>query len=287
MKFEHIAGIYEWLNAQVEPARLQAHLAECLNLWNDDAREAILYIPMYSWGIKNPLITPRIEFLQRNGWNSEKFAAATDGLLDKLECENLSDGRRFGFRCRLDELRERSRQLVKGSPHLRPAPTAFDADRVKEKMSDLQRFRGVGRKAALHVLMDLGWPVFIPDRQLLRFLYRVDAVWRPFLRSDSGSCMLPDQHLYEFLALWNDKTAAIRTNAMAGRVPQYARGVPTLDTLKPRQIDILIMLFTQDVGRGSEGWRPAPICNFNPNCEDCPISSHCCYFGEIAQSGRP
>ena len=287
MKFEHVAGIYEWLNAQVEPARLRAHLSECLNLWNDGAREAILYIPMYSWGIKNPLITPRIEFLQRHGWDSEKFAAATDASLDKLECESLPDGSKFRFRYRLDELRERSRQLVKGTPQLRPAPIGFRADAVKKKMSELRRFRGVGRKAALHVLMDLGWPVFIPDRQLLRFLYRIDAVWRPFLRSNSVSCMLPDEHLYKFLALWNDKTAAIKAGPMAARVPQYARGVPTLEALEPRQIDILIMLFTQDVGYGSEEWRPAPICNYNPNCEECPISSHCCYFGEAAQSGSP
>ena len=93
MKFEHVAGIYEWLNAQVEPARLRAHLSECLNLWNDGAREAILYIPMYSWGISNPLhhAADRVPRSADGSVISEKFAAATDASLDGLECESLPD----------------------------------------------------------------------------------------------------------------------------------------------------------------------------------------------------
>lgn len=242
----------------------------------ESAANAVLYLPMYSTGRNAEGWTVRIDWLRANEWGVDQLANATAGDREAIATTRLHNGNQFGYRNRICELVCRANQiLAHGRENLGVmlAPQANWAARdLILPLQTLKQFRGVGTTAALHILMELGWGVVKPDRHICRFLSRLGGPWIDYFL-DPGTAEVDDVAVLLLEETWRDACNQLRVDG--GNEPPVRQydGVQfrDLSTFSPRQIDTLIMLYTQDVPRRDRAWRPQPICTATPQCNGCGV----------------
>ena len=224
-------------------------------------------------GIGQSGITHRIQALRDLKFTIE---GANAGQFTSEQIAGLNIGNRvlFGMPNRVDQLLDRAKRIAACGAEaltlvLQPRPD-WATDDLVEPFALLSSFPGVGNAAALHILMDLGWGVVKPDRHICRFLSRLGGPWRRYFPG-GPTTVLPAPLMLNFAATWRDICASFTTSNVPPPAPRGAVTFPPLAGLTSRQIDILIMWFTQVVARLERPWRPAQLCGEQPQCARCTV----------------
>lgn len=272
MTREQVDAVYRHLQKETsDPAEL---LRQLLLVEGDfNALEAVLYVPMYSMGMGQASITPRIAALRAIPFTIE---SAISGRLtmEAIKTLDIGDNTLFGMPNRVRELFDRAAQIANYGVEriafdLKPIDNWTIQDLVVP-FTRLRGFTGVGDKAALHILMDTGWGVVKPDRHICRFLSRIGGEWqRYFLNGRQDDLLAP--LMLPFVRDWRDTCAGFAVGGMALSPEGGEISFPPLTKLTSRQIDILIMWFTQDRARREIHWRPAAVCGDRPICQKCTV----------------
>lgn len=276
MRYDQISAIYDYLCSATNcPQNLRNELEALRHPW-DSPTNTMLYLPMYSWGLGVGTVKPRIEFLRDRGWNVDKLANAKTNDRDKIAEAQISTGIRFGMKNRIDQLISRAVQIkLIGvdllSENLKPR-AGWNCHTLLQPLQLLRRFHGVGSTAALHILMNLNWGVVKPDRHICRFLSRLGGQWSVYF-SNSGAETVGDEIRLLLVEAWGGACDVIGKEAQRKSMSWQYGDVqfPSLADLTPRQIDFLVMLYTQDVPKLDLIWRPEPICTVNPKCGKCRV----------------
>lgn len=242
-----------------------------------NAVEAILYLPMFSLGMAAHGMEARIEYLKAKtaGRDLAFFAESALEALEAICDERYRGNARFGdFFIRLYEIRRRAKMILEiGIEHVEATlarPSAFPtAPEFKRTLKFLTKFRGISETAAQHILMDLGWPIIKPDRHIQRILYRMGG-WNEFFDSEDGDKKLTPGEWYEFQKKWAKVVADIVSHDYGAAAANGLAGVPTLNQLNSRQIDITLMWFSQTQKRDDGTLKP-PLCTADPKCQSCAV----------------
>lgn len=271
MDRDQLSGIFDHLCAQSpDPARLLESLTSRATL-RESPTTATLYLPMYSMGMGAATISVRIDWLQQNGWNLERLTTATPADCAAIAGAALDNAATFGMPRRVNELIHRAREISDfGVEDLEATLTPRRDWRSRELLQPLRalrRFTGIGPAAALHILMELGWGLVKPDRHICRFLSRLGGQWSDFF-PHPGAQTLDEEGRLPFLEAWRENCEHISTQLRAS--PLLWNGTQFAE-LSPRQIDWLIMLYTQNVAHGDGDWRPPPLCTSDPDCHTCGV----------------
>lgn len=287
MTDDDIFAVHQYLFSNTKnPVQMRAELARGLAPWGTPA-DVVLYIPLYSTGMGPSTINPRITWLQSQGWNWAKLAAANQAQLNAIAASPIAPRVPFGMRKRLTELQSRAEEIRRTGVGplgalLTPSPS-WSTSQLLTALHYLNHgIAGIKLAAALHILMELGWVVVKPDRHICRFLSRLGGPWQHYF-AKPGATTLHAYGLVPFLNDWRDACAAIAASAKH----------PPLRGLTSRQIDALIMWYTQNVTKAARGWRPTPICRATPACPACAVSgcssrpSQADAGGQCANPARP
>lgn len=267
-----INEVYKYLCAKTgNPTEFTRQLALAGNEFTPV--EAVLYLPMYSMGMGQSGITRRIQALRDLKFTVEG-ANAGQFTTEQIAGLNIGNRVRFGMPNRVDQLLDRAKRITAYGAQaltlaLQPRPDWTTNDLV-EPFALLSGFPGVGNAAALHILMDLGWGVVKPDRHICRFLSRLGGPWRRYFPG-KPTTVLPAPLMLNFAATWRDICAGFTTSSLPPPPPRGAVTFPPLADLTSRQIDILIMWFTQKPGPDELAWHPAPLCGAKKQCALCMV----------------
>ncbi|MFI5025001.1 MAG: hypothetical protein ACHQRJ_25550 [Alphaproteobacteria bacterium] len=267
-----INAVYQYLCQNTgDPTELQRQL----NLVGNEfgAVEAVLYLPMYSMGIGQAGVTPRIAALRRMGFTVEG-AHTGRHTVEEIERLDIGGGKLFGMRKRISQLMRRAADIYaygveRIAQDLKPIDN-WNIDDLVRPFTCLSGFTGIRDKAALHVLMDLRWDVVKPDRHICRFLRRLGGQWERYFPTGKKDD-LPAPLMFPFAKEWRDTCARFRRVNLPPPAARNGVAFPPLMDLSSRQIDILIMWFAQDRAREERSWRPAPICGKQAACQKCPV----------------
>lgn len=277
MDFNQIAAVYNYLcNNTDDPQILLDRLNRGARQW-DNPENTVLYLPMYSMGLNSGAATLRIEWLRGNGWDLGKLADA--GAEGRKEISNsaLASRKPFGMPKRIDELICRAQQII-GCADLGTVltpPATWGCRELIWPFKFLRQFQGVGGAAALHILMELDWGVVKPDRHICRFLSRLGGPWSNYFSAAGAKTVAPEVRFF-LVEAWRDayQQLGVQVEQVEDEPSIRQRnGVqfPDILALKHRQIDSLIMWYTQKVPKADRGWRPDPICQDNPQCGVCHV----------------
>ncbi len=262
---DQICAIYKYLRENTDHQVLANHLNAINEAWN--AEEAVLYLPMYSLRTLNRgAASRRIAWLRINEMDANALANANPNALSNRD---IGDGALFGAPRGTSQLVNRAQSLVILGPHFLETlqPAQWSWEQLLRCLISLETFDGVGLAAALHILMDLGWAVVKPDLHIVRFLRRLGNPWRDFFYADKDQ--LYPAALIQFQEKWRDECATFARHEFP-ELPGNAQNLPEATALTPRQIDALIMLYTQKRSF-NEAWRPDPVCTNEPRCRPCQV----------------
>lgn len=267
-----INAIYQNLcQRTMEPAEFMRRLDEVTNKFT--AVDAVLYLPMYSMGMGQAVITRRIDALRALPFTIED-AVSGKRTVEDIERLVVVDGRKFGMRKRVEELFRRAKEIsAYGTTRLvtvlLPKPH-WSLDDIVDPFTLLYSFTGVADKAALHILMDLGWGVVKPDRHICRFVSRLGGAWKRYFPDGATDDIRPALTL-PFVRAWQNACAHFSLSVLLP--PPSRNGVifPRVSELSSRQVDILVMWYAQDRAEDEHGWRPKPICGKQPDCQSCSV----------------
>ena len=240
---------------------------------NFTAVEAVLYLPMYSMGMGQAGITRRIDALRALPFTIED---AVSGKLTVANIERLTvvGGKEFGMRRRVEELFKRANEIFaygagRLGAVLQPKKN-WSLDEIVDPFTVLYSFTGVADKAALHILMDLGWGVVKPDRHICRFVSRLGGPWKRYFPGGATDDLRPALTL-PFVRAWQDACALFSSSLLAPPPPRNGVIFPSVTELSSRQVDILVMWYAQDRAKEEHGWRPRPVCGNQPDCQSCSV----------------
>lgn len=269
-----LLAVYRYLlDKSPDPRKVVSHIHPDFD-FHGRPIEAALYLPLFSMGIGTAAISPRLKWLRENGWDTEQLANASDCAIDTIVAAKLPTGKPFGMRNRVLKLVQRAQEIQDLGTNtlseiLKPAPS-WGCRELIQPIHTLNSFTGIGRAAAWHILMDLGWGVIKPDRHVCRFLSRLGGRWTAFF-PQQGIDKLCETAALPFQESWKDNYDQMMC-ALEGTEAKFDEmGAPQPSELSSRQIDLLIMLYTQNIDRDDRDWRPSPLCSVNPHCESCHV----------------
>ncbi|AOJ26762.1 hypothetical protein WJ12_17730 [Burkholderia seminalis] len=269
---DQINAVYQNLCQRTpNPAELKRRLDSVVN--NFTAVDAVLYLPMYSMGMGQAGITRRIDALRALPFTIEDAVSGRQTVAD-IEQLAVVGGNEFGMRRRVDELFMRAKEIsTYGTDRLATVlqpKKNWSLDDIVDPFTVLYTFTGVADKAALHILMDLGWGVVKPDRHICRFVSRLGGQWKRYFPDGATDDLRPALTL-PFVRAWQDACALFSSSALAP--PPSRNGVmfPGVSELSSRQVDRLVMWYAQDRAREEHGWRPKPVCGKQPDCQSCSV----------------
>ncbi len=248
MKAHQVEAIYTYIISTTNEQEVLNRLAGFISPWGN-AENSVLFLPMFSMGMGPGTIMPRIEWLRNNGWDRKKLAEANEKCRVDISNEVLSSGKSFGMKHRVNELVKRACQIeqfgtVKLNDVLTPSPDWQEKD-LLEPLKILQTFDGISLTAALHILMELHWGVVKPDRHICRFLSRLGGDWLDYFLASNSEAVNPEALIF-FLEAWRNACSEFDSYQSDSSPSQTI-----ISKLSPRQIDILIMWYTQDILRWS------------------------------------
>jgi len=239
---------------------------------------AVIYLPMYSSGKKAHIISPMIAHLKTKD-GGDPLTYFNSMSLDNLESicgERMANGKEFSsYFCELYELKKRARQIQNfggesALQHLVYNKTStLDANNFNELFSFLKKFTGIAEKAALHILMDLGWPVVKPDRHIQRILFRLGG-WNDFFDDQRGEKILGKKLLLSFQKKWFETVKEINKYYKNNPENEPAIGYPSLGQITSRQVDLCLMWYSQDKKKG-DTLLAEPRCSIKPACIRCNV----------------
>lgn len=269
---EQINAVYQDLVKRTGDPDNFLHRLELVK--NDfNAVDAVLFLPMYSMGIGQAGIHRRINVLRAMPFTVQD---AVSGKCTVREIEHLkvSGEGEFGMPNRLEELFDRARQIAdhgeaKLSTILEPREN-WSLDDLVEPFTLLYRFTGVADKAALHILMNLGWGVVKPDRHICRFLSRLGGPWKRYFPTGETDELRAALTL-PFVKDWRDTCATFASSKLPAPSVNKQVQLPSVAQLSSRQVDILIMWYAQDRAKDEHEWRPKPICGKVADCKACSV----------------
>ena len=274
MNLSQLAAVYTYLCTNTKnPQTFHEELGKVETAFNDPI-EAVLYLPMYSMGLGQAAISPRIAVLRTEGF---KIADVGKGRW-KTDCIaklGVGNNTQFGMKARIEQLLARAKKIDRyGTEKLKAAlkPPRHDwaTKDLVEPFTLLSSFTGIGAKAALHILMDIGWGVVKPDRHICRFLSRLGGQWEKYF-AEPGTTELLAPLMLPFVTEWRDTCSTFKASGSEAPPARDQIQFKPFADLSLRQLDILIMWFTQDRGVDERNWRPEPICGSKPECCVCPV----------------
>jgi hypothetical protein len=216
-------------------------------------------------------IKPRLRWLQENGWNLERLANVQDQTL--ITSKEIAPNNQFGQARIVNLLVSRATELNKLEhgylTEVLASKQNWDSRDLLRALMLLQKLSGVGLPAALHILMELHWGVVKPDRHISRFLSRLGGDWLEYFH-EPNSDKVASEALVFMLEKW--RSACRKLSELDGKT-FMSSGVefPSVGALVPRQIDYLIMWYSQNIEKKDREWRPDPICTRTPRCADCNV----------------
>jgi len=125
-----------------------------------------------------------------------------------------------------------------------------DYEGIKNKIRPelIRRFKWIGPVTAYHYLMDLGFGVMKPDRNILRLFYRIG---------------------------WLDSSEATKENI--DRTVKICKEIADSLNLWIRVVDIVLVAFCMENGHGDLAIKEG-ICTNVPKCYECPVRGYCWYY---------
>jgi hypothetical protein len=240
---------------------------------NFTAVDAVLYLPMYSMGMGQAGITRRIDALRALPFTIEDAVSGKKTVAD-IERLVVLGGKELGMRRRVEELFKRANEIYAyGAGRLETVlqpKKNWSLDDIVDPFTVLYSFTGVADKAALHILMDLGWGVVKPDRHICRFVSRLGGPWKRYFPGGATSDLRPALTL-PFVRAWQDACALLSPSLLAPPASRDGVIYPRVSELSSRQVDILVMWHAQDRAKEEQWWRPKPVCGEQPDCQSCSV----------------
>lgn len=265
---EQIQAMYQSLMIRSEDQERMRDALQAITVNHDNFVEYALFTPMFSMGMSPATILPRIQWLKDNGWDLDHLANASDDDVAMIEASIISTGTTFGMVNRIKELVQRAQDIYAlGQDEITNAIKPrrnWDQAEFLTAYRLLQRLHGIGPAAALHVLMDLQWGVVKTDRHICRFLSRLGGPWSEFF-PEPGASTIYAEVMPSFQQAWMTACTDLEVTDVDGT---------SRVSLTSRQVDILIMWYTQTIPPDQRGWRPIPICGNEPRCRECNVP-HC------------
>lgn len=269
---DQINAVYQNLcQRTLAPAEFRRQLDRVVS--NSTAVNAVLYLPMYSMGMGQAGITRRIDALRALPFAIEDAVSGKQTVAD-IERLAVVGGKEFGMRRRVEELFMRAKEIsTYGAGRLETVlqpKKNWSLDEIVDPFTVLYSFTGVADKAALHILMDLGWGVVKPDRHICRFVSRLGGPWKRYFPDGPTDDLRPALTL-PFVRAWQDACALFSSSSLAPPPPRNGVVFPSVSELSSRQVDILVMWYAQDRAKEEHGWRPKPVCGKQPDCQSCSV----------------
>jgi hypothetical protein len=261
----------------------------------EELREKLVIVPLYSDGFpRQPavLTKPRVSFLITHlNLLSSKWplpVPTSASVLFALETKNGGPGMHKAYNSTIDRLLGRLSMVNAahdtGALQALLNHTPFNPIDFLGAMNFLVSLPGVSLAAAQHILSDLGWAAVKPDVHVVRVLHRLGGWGRNHFRNENSRCadlpgrgdlakavpLIPrpqDKPDHRRALLFQQGFQTFVDNLGKQRFNAPIPTIPSSNLLTIRQIDKVLMMFTQT------GMNPPPICTAAPLCNQCRVSS--------------